>query len=121
MDATIKMERSGVAPARAVAGRAAGDSTRTRRRCDCPAGARDMLQHHGQCSGLRFLGSGPTVNLLMELLPIGSLTKLLKGFGTMHEQTLRNIVRDVVCGAAHSYASGIAPRRQTRQPAVSSR
>ncbi|KAH7488817.1 uncharacterized protein KRP23_2760 [Phytophthora ramorum] len=74
MDATIKMERSGVAPARAVAGRAAGDSTRTRRRCDCP-GARDMLQHHGQCSGLRFLGSGPTVNLLMELLPIGSLTK----------------------------------------------
>ncbi|KAL4133056.1 hypothetical protein PRIC2_003382 [Phytophthora ramorum] len=72
-----------------------------------------LLQRHGHRNVLRFLGSernGPTVNLFMELLPMGSLSKLLKDFGAMEEQTLRNFVRDVVRGVAHLHALGIAHR-----------
>ncbi|KAL4157898.1 hypothetical protein PRNP1_003680 [Phytophthora ramorum] len=72
-----------------------------------------LLQRHGHRNVLRFLGSernGPTVNLFMELLPMGSLSKLLKDFGAVEEQTLRNFVRDVVRGVAHLHALGIAHR-----------
>ncbi|KAG7382605.1 hypothetical protein PHYPSEUDO_004685 [Phytophthora pseudosyringae] len=72
-----------------------------------------LLQRHAHRNVVRFLGSeryGPTVNMFMEYLPAGSLSKLLKEFGPFDEDMVRVYVRDVVRGVAHLHELGIAHR-----------
>ncbi|KAG7394064.1 hypothetical protein PHYBOEH_005870 [Phytophthora boehmeriae] len=72
-----------------------------------------LLQSHDHPNVVRFVGSeryGPTVNLFMEYLPAGSLSKLLKEFGAFDEDMVRCYLRDVVRGVAHLHALGIAHR-----------
>ncbi|KAG6591169.1 STE/STE11 protein Kinase [Phytophthora cinnamomi] len=72
-----------------------------------------LLQRHGHRNVVRFVGSeryGPTVNIFMEYLPAGSLSKLLKEFGAFEEDLVRVYVRDVVRGVAHLHELDIAHR-----------
>ncbi|KAE9074006.1 hypothetical protein PF010_g24851 [Phytophthora fragariae] len=72
-----------------------------------------LLQRHEHRNVIRFVGSeryGPTVNMFMEYLPAGSLSKLLKEFGAFDEDVVRTYVRDVVRGVAHLHELGIAHR-----------
>ncbi|ETP37105.1 STE/STE11 protein kinase, variant, partial [Phytophthora nicotianae P10297] len=51
-----------------------------------------LLQRHEHHNIVRFLGSeryGPTVNMFMEYLPAGSLSKLLKEFGPFDEEMVQ--------------------------------
>ncbi|KAF4316025.1 hypothetical protein BBO99_00007094 [Phytophthora kernoviae] len=72
-----------------------------------------LLQSHGHPNVVRFIGSeryGPTVNIFMEYLPSGSLSKLLKEFGAFDEDMVQCYLRDVVRGVAHLHELGIAHR-----------
>ncbi|EGZ29631.1 hypothetical protein PHYSODRAFT_552860 [Phytophthora sojae] len=72
-----------------------------------------LLQRHGHRNVVRFVGSeryGPMVNMFMEYLPAGSLSKLLKEFGAFDEDVVRVYVRDVVRGVVHLHKLGIAHR-----------
>lgn len=72
-----------------------------------------LLQHHEHCNIVRFLGHdcyGPTVNMFMEYLPAGSLSKLLKNFGPFDEEMVQAYTRYVVRGVAHLHKLGIAHR-----------
>ncbi|KUF66784.1 Mitogen-activated protein kinase kinase kinase A [Phytophthora nicotianae] len=53
---------------------------------------------------------GPTVNMFMEYLPAGSLSKLLKEFGPFDEEMVQVYIRDVVRGVEHLHELGIAHR-----------
>ncbi|KAG6952224.1 hypothetical protein JG688_00013363 [Phytophthora aleatoria] len=72
-----------------------------------------LLQRHEHRNIVRFLGSeryGPTVNMFMEYLPAGSLSKLLKEFGPFDEEMVQAYTRDVVHGVVHLHELGIAHR-----------
>ncbi|OWZ07980.1 STE/STE11 protein kinase [Phytophthora megakarya] len=72
-----------------------------------------LLQRHGHSNIVRFVGSeryGPKVNMFMEYLPAGSLSKLLKEFGAFDEGMVRTYIRDVVRGVTHLHELGIAHR-----------
>ncbi|ETI39164.1 STE/STE11 protein kinase, variant [Phytophthora nicotianae CJ01A1] len=72
-----------------------------------------LLQRHEHHNIVRFLGSeryGPTVNMFMEYLPAGSLSKLLKEFGPFDEEMVQVYIRDVVRGVEHLHELGIAHR-----------
>ncbi|KAL3674918.1 hypothetical protein V7S43_000844 [Phytophthora oleae] len=73
----------------------------------------NLLQRHPHPNIVRFFGSeryGPTVNMFMEYLPAGSLSKLLKEFGPFDEEMVRIYVRDLVHGVAHLHELGVAHR-----------
>ncbi|KAK1947579.1 Mitogen-activated protein kinase kinase kinase NPK1 [Phytophthora citrophthora] len=53
---------------------------------------------------------GPTVNMFMEYLPAGSLSKLLKEFGPFDEEMVRIYTRDLVQGIVHLHELSIAHR-----------
>ncbi|KAF1794337.1 Protein kinase-like domain [Phytophthora cactorum] len=73
-----------------------------------------LLQRHEHRNIVRFLGVveryGPTVNMFMEYLPAGSLSKLLKEFGPFDEEMVQAYTRDVVHGVVHLHELGIAHR-----------
>eukprot|EP00644_Phytophthora_capsici_P013377 jgi/Phyca11/8552/fgenesh1_pm.PHYCAscaffold_29_\ len=73
----------------------------------------NLLQRHPHPNIVRFIGSeryGPTVNMFMECLPAGSLSKLLKEFGPFDEEMVRIYARDLVHGVAHLHELGVAHR-----------